>query len=194
MVDDPGRSGRVVNHALAPLPGVYALDPVHTFVEFSAQHRIVGRVRGRFGTAAGAVTIGEQLEMSSVEAVIDTASITTLTKARDEDLRSARFFDVARFPQMTFRSEAVLEMPRGEWLVTGRLTIGEVSRPVDLLVRYHGAVVDPSGDDRLGFHVTGAVTRAEFELTADLEDESGNVAVRNDVTFAIDAEAVRHRL
>ena len=110
---------RIVNHLLAPSPGVYAIDPVHTFVGFTAQHLVVGRVRGRFERVAGTVTIAEEPTASSLEVTVETASISTLFAARDEDLRSDRFLDCDAHPTMTYRSTSIIERPRGEWRVLG---------------------------------------------------------------------------
>lgn len=112
-----GADSRVVNHALVPPAGAFDIDPVHTFVSFSAQHLVVGRVRGRFETVRGTVTVAEDPSASTVQASIDPASITTLNSVRDEDLRSEHYLDVERYPTAGYRSTATRELARGAWLV-----------------------------------------------------------------------------
>jgi polyisoprenoid-binding protein YceI len=175
---------------LVPPPGTFEIDPVHTFVTFRAQHLIVGRVQGRFETVSGAVTVDENVLDSHVEVVIDAASITTQFLVRDDDLRSSNFLDVANYPTLTFRSTGITEMPSGQWSIAGDLTHKVVTVATPLIVEFGGAVADPFGNLRLGFHATTAISRREFGLLHQLEDHSGNLFVAGDVTIEIDAEAV----
>lgn len=115
----PDDNSRIGNHVLVPSPGVYAIDPVHTFVGFTAQHLVVGRIRGRFERVAGTVTIAEEPTASSLEVTVETTSISTLLGARDEDLYSDRFLDCDAHPTMTYGSTKVIERPRGEWRILG---------------------------------------------------------------------------
>lgn len=181
---------RAYNGAFVPAPGVYALDPVHTFTEFSAQHLIIGRVRGRFDQAAGTATVADDPTASSLEVTIQTASVNTRNATRDEDLRSARFFDVERFPTMAYPSTAFVAELDGRWTVEGNPTIRDVTVALPLTVEIAGAVVDPRGATRVGIHVRAHARRRDFGLLADLDRESGGVALGKDVTIAIDAEAL----
>ncbi len=185
----PGDHSRIVNHVLAPSPGVYAIDPVHTFVGFTAQHLVVGRVRGRFERVAGTVTIAEELTASSLEVTVETASISTLFAARDDDLRSDRFLDCDAHPTMTYRSTRVIEHPRGEWRVLGDLTIRGVTKLVPLTVRFVGSITDSHGTPRASFSARGTLTRSEFGLVAELNQEAGSMRIGDDVTLDIETEA-----
>lgn len=184
-----GDHSRIVNHALVPPVGTFDLDPAHTFVGFSAQHLVVGRVRGRFEVVQGIVTVGEDPSASTIEVSIETASITTLNPTRDDDLRSQHYLDVERYPMMTYRSTATSELTAGAWLVTGELTLHGVTRPVALTVRFGGAVTDSSGNIRVAFHAHGAITRHDFGLTYELVKEAGGLLVGKDIAIDIDAEA-----
>lgn len=189
---DPGSDrSRVWNHTLLPVPGVYTVDPAHTFVGFAAQHLVVGRVRGRFERVAGTVTVAEDPLASVLEATIESASINTMFPARDEDLRSPRFLDAAAHPTITYRSTGVVERPRGEWLVLGALTLRGVTRPLPLTVRFEGSISDSTGDARAAFHATGTVTRSQFGLLAELSKEAGSMLIGDDVALEIEAEATR---
>jgi polyisoprenoid-binding protein YceI len=181
---------RVVNHVLVPPVGTFDLDPAHTFVGFTAQHLVVGRVRGRFESVKGSVTVAEDPSASTVEVVVDTASINTLNAIRDDDLRSERYLEVERYPTMTYRSTATTELSSGSWLVSGELTLHGVTRPLDLTVRYGGAVTDPYGNSRVAFRTHTAITRHEFGLTFELVKEAGGLLVGRDVAIEIDAEAI----
>ena len=99
----------------------------------------------------GTVTVAEDPSASTVEASIETASITTLNPMRDDDLRSEHYLDVERYPAMTYRSTATTELTAGAWLVAGDLTLHGVTRPVELTVRFAGAVTDPFGNARVAF-------------------------------------------
>jgi polyisoprenoid-binding protein YceI len=183
---------RVVNHVLLPKAGAYAIDPVHTFVMFRAQHLVVGRVRGRFERVSGSVTIAEDLAASTLEVSVETESIRTLVGTRDDDLRSEHYLDAAVYPTMTYRSTGLVEVPGGAWQMDGELTLRGVTRPLELLVYFGGATIDPWGNVRLAFHATGALTRTDFGITFELLKEAGSLLVRRDVAIEIDAEVTRH--
>jgi polyisoprenoid-binding protein YceI len=180
-----------VNHVLVPTSGVYTIDPVHTFVGFSAQHEIVGRVRGRFERVTGTVTIADDPTASALDVTVQTASITTLTAARDDDLRSERFLDVDVYPTMTYRSTKVIARPRGEWNVLGDLTVRGVTQPISLTVHFAGSITDSSGKPRAAFHANGTVTRSAFGVVALLSQEAGSMLIGDDVAIDIEAEATR---
>lgn len=181
---------RIVNHSLVPPVGKFDIDPVHTFVGFSAQHIVVGRVRGRFEKVSGTIEIAEDLTASTVEVGIEAASITTLNPTRDADLRSEHYLDVERFPTVSFSSTSVREQTAGAWSVTGDLSLHGVTRPVELTVRFGGAVTDAYGNARIAFHAQGSITRHEFGLKYELLKEAGGLLVGRDITIDIDAEAI----
>lgn len=183
---------RLFDGIAIPLPGHYQLDPPHTFAEFSVQHLVVGRVRGRFNTLSGMLTIADDPLASSVDVQIEAASVSTQNETRDADLRSARFLDVAAFPLLRYRGEGVTPQLGGCWTVAGELTIRNVTRPVTLDGSFIGAIVDPSNQVRLAFQASAAISRKEFGLTAELERESGGFLLGHDIRIEIHAEAI-HR-
>jgi polyisoprenoid-binding protein YceI len=181
---------RSENDRLIPPAGVFEIDPFHTFATFRAQHLIIGRVQGRFDTVSGTLTVGDDILDSHVEVSIDAASISTHMPVRDDDLRSSNFLDVANYPNLTYASTAVTELPSGEWLINGDLTIKNVTLPAALLVEFRGAVADPFGNLRVGFHASTSISRRDFGLLHDLENHTGSLRVARDVTIEIDVEAV----
>jgi polyisoprenoid-binding protein YceI len=189
-MDAAKATSRTVNGRLIPLPGVYSLDPAHTFVDFRTQHLVVGHVRGRFDEVTGRATITEDPALSVLDVSIATASISTHNAQRDEDLRSPRFFDVDQFPTMTYRSVHVVPELDERWTIDGMLTIRDIALPVPLTMFVTGIVEDPTGNLRVGIHATAYASRKEFGLLADLERESGGVLLGKDVSITIDAEAL----
>lgn len=181
---------RTFNGALFPLPGVYALDSTHTFVDFRTQHLVVGHVRGRFDEVMGKAIVPEDPTQSSFEVTITTASVSTHNAKRDEDLRSPRFFDVERFPTITYRSTCATPEFDGRWTIAGMLTIGAVTLEVPLLTRMTGIIEDPMGHVRIGVHATAQASRKASGMLTDLERESGGVLLGKDISITIDAEAL----
>jgi polyisoprenoid-binding protein YceI len=182
-------TGRVLHGRLLPPAGVYALDPVHTFVEFSVQHMVVGRVVGHFADTEGTITLPEDPAGMSLEVTVTTTGVNTHNEMRDEDLRSARFFDVARHPVMTYRGSEVAAELDGRWVVQGSLSVRDVALPVPLFAHVTGSMSDERGNTRFGIHATATASRREFGLLTDLERETGGLMLRNDVVITIDAEA-----
>lgn len=164
---------RILNHVLALLVGKFDFDPVDTFVTFSAQHLVVGRVRGRFEAVQGTIAVADDLTQSRVVVSIETASVTTLNPMRDEDARSENYLDVGQYPTMTYRRTAATESATGVWHVTGDLTPRGVTHPVELAVRFGGAITDAYGNVRIAFHAAPSITRWDFGLTFELLKEAG---------------------
>ncbi|HWK89637.1 MAG TPA: YceI family protein [Longimicrobium sp.] len=170
----------------------WQIDPAHTEVGFEVKHLMISRVRGRFGAVSGTIQLDEaNLAGSSVEVAIDTGSIDTRSEQRDAHLRSADFFDVERYPQITFRSRSVEQAGKDAYQVVGNLTIRDVTREVVLLVTDEGRGTDPWGGTRAGFSGTVVVDRREFGLTWNQALETGGVLVGNDIKITLDVQAVK---
>ncbi|MBS1767969.1 MAG: YceI family protein [Acidobacteria bacterium] len=173
-----------------PPPGVYALDPPHTFASFAAQHLVVGMVRGRFDTIRGTITVSKDLAACAVDVSIAVPSVSTQNSVRDEDLRSDHFFEAAKFPAMTYQGRGIHRSGKG-WVMEGSLTIRGVTKTVPLTFVFRGvAPAKPGQPARVAFHASAAVRRAEFGMTYELLDEIGAVSARPDVWIEIDAEAL----
>jgi polyisoprenoid-binding protein YceI len=182
---------RTVDGVELPPPGTFALDASHTHVGFAVRHLMVSKVRGRFASLAGTVTVAPDPLESSVEVSVDVASVDTREEARDAHLRSPDFFDAERYPTMTFRSSKVTSKGGARYLVDGELTIRGVTRPVALDVDFEGVVADPWGNERIGFSARTEIDREDFGLTWNQALETGGVVVGKKVTIDIEAEAVR---
>lgn len=151
--------------------GLYRLDPVHAFALFSVKHMVVGRVDARFNTIAGSFVVTDDPSrlFDLIEVSIDAASVDTKVDVRDEDLRSARFFDVSAFPSLTFRGRSSKPEVEHGLGIAGDLTIREVTQQVTFDVTLRGATVDTHGRTRLGASATTALSRLAFDLTTELE-------------------------
>ena len=170
---------------------VWKLDPSHTNVEFSAKHMMFTTVKGRFANVAGTVTVnGETPDTATVEAVMKAESIDTRTEQRDQHLRSADFLDAANYPDVSFKSTKV-SGGKGDFQLTGDLTIRGTTHPITLDVAYEGAGKDPWGGERMGFSATGKLDRREYGLVWNQALEAGGILVSNDVKIQIDAQLTR---
>lgn len=169
-------------------PGTYELDPPHTFILFSAKHRVVGRVDGRFDRAKGTITIAPDLAQSSVDVSIDPHSLSTQNGVRDEDLRGPDFFAAVKYPVVTYQGRGIRVSADG-WIVDGALTVRDVTRTVPLWFAFKGTAPDvPGKPHRIAFYAKAAVKRADFGMMRELLDEIGFVSDVPDVWITIDAE------
>ena len=168
------------------------IDAAHSAISFAIRHRVFARVRGRFTRVTGAIQLDDlELARSSVEVAIDAASIDTGTAQRDDHLRSADFFDVDAFPQLTFRSKGVEDMGGGRLLVRGDLTIRDVTREVVLEAEAGGRGTDPWGNQRIAFTAKTSIDRLEFGLKWNQLLEAGGVLVGDRVEIELDVQAVQ---
>lgn len=173
-----------------PAPGVWTMDPGHADVGFWGRHFGLTKVRGRFTDVQATVTLAEPVADSTVEVTIDVASIHSGDATRDDHLRSADLFDVARHPTATFRSTGLL-LDGTAGTMTGDLTIKGVSRPVTLDVSYLGGVVDPWGGERAIVSAAGVINREEWGLTWNMVLEAGGLLVSKEIHLEIEIELVR---
>lgn len=180
---------RTVDGRTVPAPGRYVLDPTHTRADFEARHLMVTKVRGGFESLSGGFEVGEEPEASSVEVVIDAASISTRTGDRDAHLRSPEFLDVERYPSITFRSKSVEPTSDG-WRLAGELTIRERTNPVVLDMVFDGEAVDPWGNTRLLFTASTEIDREDWGLTWNVALEGGGVLVSKRIKIDIEAQAL----
>ena len=170
--------------------GTWEIDPSHSSVEFSVRHMMFSRVKGRFGAFRGSIVIADDPAQSSVEATIDVASIDTGDQQRDAHLRGADFFDVERYPEMTFVSRSVRQ-DGDHYVVAGDLTLHGVTRPVELNLELNGIGTDPYGRTKAGFSATTELSRKEFGLEWNVALETGGVLVGDKVAVSLEIQASR---
>ena len=177
----------------APAPTIWAIDPAHTSVEFAVRHLMISTVKGRFSGVSGTIAADDDLSAATVEIAIDPASVDTREPQRDAHLRSADFFEVEKYPAVTFKSNAIEKRSGDRFQLVGDLTIRGVTRPVTLDVTSHGSITDPWGGQRSGFSATTTIKRSAFGLTWNQILEAGGVAVSDEVRLSIDAELVKQQ-
>ena len=174
------------------LTGEYVLDPGHTRLGFVARHAMVTKVRGAFAEFEGGGHIdAEDPSRSQVELTIKAASIDTGNPDRDAHLRSNDFFDMEKFPEITYSSTAVEKVDDANYKVTGDLTIKGVTKPVVVDFEYTGAAVDPFGNHRIGFEGKTTVNRKDWGVNWNAALEAGGVLVSDKVTLELDVSAIK---
>jgi len=166
------------------------IDSQHSTVGFRVRH-LFTKVNGQFRGFEGTIDFDEKnLGACKVTVTIKAETIDTNVEGRDKDLRSARFFDVAKYPELTFTSVGITDVVGGKGRIKGTLTMHGVSREVALDAEFLGAGKDPWGNQRYGFHAETKVNRKDFGMAWNEVIEAGGVLVGDEVEISLDVEAV----
>src|SRR5262245_39188262 len=171
------------------LAGTWTIDPVHSDVAFTARHMMVSKVRGHFTRVEGGIVTGADPLASTVTASIDLDSIDTNNAQRDDDLRSSNFFEVDKYPKMTYRSTGVRHSEDG-FDIDGELTLHGVTREVTLALDVNGFTRDPYGGTRAGFSATAEINRQDFGITTNITMDGGGVVISDKIQIFIEIEAI----
>jgi polyisoprenoid-binding protein YceI len=165
----------------------WVIDPAHSEIGFKVKHMMISTVSGQFEKFdANAETVGEDFTTAKVKVTVDVDSINTKNKDREAHLKSDDFFNAEKYPQMTFVSRRF----DGEKL-TGDLTIRDITKELALDVEFNGIAVDPYGQTKAGFELTGEINRKEFGLKWDAVTEAGNIVVSDKVRLLIGVQFIR---
>lgn len=175
------------------LASTWTIDPDHSNVGFKIKHLMVSNVKGNFNKYTGTVELNDKdITKSKVEVGIDTASVNTNVQLRDADLKSANFFDVAKYPTMTFVSKKVAKAGKDKLKVTGDLTLHGVTKEVVLNVEGPSKESkDPWGNIRKGASATTTINRKDFGLTWNKALETGGVVVGEEVNITLEIEMIK---
>ena len=177
--------------SLGTQPTKWQIDPAHSAAHFGVRHLMITNVRGEFTKVSGhAVLDPSDPTKSTVEVTIDAASLDTREPQRDEHLRSADFFDVAKYPTITFRSKEITAVGKEHYKVTGDFTIHGVTREVTFDVEGPTSPVKAYGI-RTGISTTAKINRKDFGLVWNGLTETGGVMVGDDVSLNFEAELVQ---
>ncbi|WP_441957852.1 YceI family protein [Mycolicibacterium houstonense] len=169
--------------------GTWAIDPVHSSINFSVRHLMVSKVRGSFDSFSGAITVAED-GTPSVSATIDVNSINTGNEQRDAHVRSADFFDAENHPTATFVSTGV--RPDGDdYIVDGDFTLKGVTKPVSLKLEYNGVNPGMGQGAVAGFEASVVLNRKDFGIDIDMPLETGGTVVGDKVTITLEIEALK---
>jgi polyisoprenoid-binding protein YceI len=169
--------------------GTWAIDPVHSSINFWVRHLMVSKVRGKFDAFSGAIVVGED-GTPSVHAEIAVDSVNTGNDQRDAHVKSADFFDVEKYPVATFTSRAV-ERNGNNYVLHGDLTLKGATRPVALDLEFYGANPGMGHGAVAGFEASVVLNRKDFGIDLDLPLETGGAVVGDKVTITLEIEAVK---
>ena len=170
----------------------YKIDPPHTVVSFSIAHLVISEVNGRFNEFEGELTVDPSSKtlVTGGQGVIQAKSIDTGIKQRDDHLRSAEFFDVEKFPTITFTgTEVALES--GRPVFVGKFTMHGVTKDIRVPITVKGPIKDPWGKTRIAFAAKTTLNRKDYGLAYNKVLEAGGLMIGEDVTIEIKAEAVK---
>lgn len=171
----------------------WQIDPMHSSAQFAVKHLAISTVRGAFTSVKGSVQFDDHdITKSSVDVIIDVGSVDTRVAARDKDLLSDHFFDVAHYPAITFKSSKVEQVTPDKLKITGQLTIHGVTKEVTLDVDGPTAPIkDPWGNQRMAINATTTINRQDFDVKWNATMDNGGLVVGNEVGITIDAEMFR---
>jgi len=170
----------------------WSFDPVHSSINFSVQHMMLSNVTGEFDKFSGTISAnGQDPSSIAIEATIDASSIDTHTEKRDNDLRSANFLDVAKYPTITFKSTKIESAGQNRWKVTGDLTLHGVTKPVVLDVTGPTPEVNVMGAPHRAASATTTINRQDFGITFNKTLDNGGMVVGNEVTVTINVDAAK---
>ncbi len=174
---------------LSTLPaGTFNIDPTHSRIGFSARHAMVTKVRGSFNEYSGSGTVDNGVASLNVE--ISVASIDTRNADRDGHLQSPDFFDAASFPKITFVSTSVKDAGADKVIVTGDLTVRDVTKSIDIEFEFTGTATDPYGNARFGFEGAAEINRKDYGLTWNAALETGGLLVSETVKLEFEISAI----
>ncbi|MEW5808407.1 MAG: YceI family protein [Actinomycetota bacterium] len=169
--------------------GTWAIDPVHSSVNFSVRHLVVSKVRGGFDTFSGTITVGED-GTPSVQAEIAVDSVNTRNEQRDAHLKAADFFDVENHPVATFTSTAVREAG-DHYVLDGDFTLKGVTKPISLDLEFNGVNPGMGHGEVAGFEASVVLNRKDFGIDIDMPLETGGAVVGDKVTITLEIEALK---
>ncbi len=171
----------------------WKIDPVHSNVQFSVTHMVISEVTGHFKDFNATLVQGkEDFTGSNLDVNIKAASISTDNDNRDNHLRSADFFDAAKYPDITFKSTSFEKAAENDYRITGDLTIHGVTKSVTLDAKYLGQIKDDKGTSYAGFKATGKVDRYDYDLKWNRTLEAGGLLVSKNVDILLNVKLV-HR-
>lgn len=177
---------------IGQIEGTYHLDLAHSAIGFTVRHAGLTNVRGTFDSFHGyAIVDAGQPDDSALMVSIATASINTFAPDRDAHLRTADFFDAARFPAITFVATSFELLDEATVRIGGDLTIKDVTRALSLDLFHTGSAKDPFGNERVGFEGATRISRKDFGLTWNTALETGGWLVGDEISIEIDASAIK---
>lgn len=170
----------------------WSIDPTHSEITFKVKHLVISTVTGTFNSFDGTLEAeNDEFENSQISFEADINSIDTNNSDRDTHLKSDDFFNAAEHPKMTFESTSFTKTGDDEYKLVGNLTIRGNTKEITLNATYGGTVVDPYGQTKAGFEVSGKINRKEFGLKWSAVTEAGSVVVSDEVKLLMSVQFVK---
>ncbi|MGA6827246.1 YceI family protein [Nitrospira sp. NS4] len=167
------------------------LDPDHSIIEFRVAHMVVSKTAGRFMDYSGVVEMdADAHRFKTIEATINTASVNTNHEKRDAHLRNVDFFDVEKYPAMTYKLKSYKKTDEG-YQALGDLTLRGVTKEITLAGTFNGVTKDPWGNTRAGFTGEGTINRKDFGMVWNKTLDSGGLVVGDEVQIRLDIECIK---
>jgi polyisoprenoid-binding protein YceI len=170
----------------------YKIDAAHSEIGFKIKHLVISTVSGNFSKFDVTMDCeSNDFTDAKINFEADVDSISTNSEQRDAHLKSADFFDAEKYPKITFKSTSIDKKSDNEYVLHGDLTIRGVTKNVALNVEHGGSVVDPYGQNKEGFELTGKISRKEFGLTWNALTEAGGAVVSDDVRLIMSVQLIK---
>ena len=194
-----GQFGMVLTVSFGLANGSFAeiskwkVDHDHSTIGFQVAHMVVSKTNGKFTDYSGVVEMDpEAMEFKSIEATIQTASVTTDHQKRDDHLRSPDFFDVKAFPTMTYKMKSY-KKTGDSYTALGDLTLLEVTKEITLNGSFNGVAQDPWGNTRAGFTAEGTINRKDFGMKFSKLLDNGGLVVGDEVKIKLEIEVIKEK-
>lgn len=168
----------------------WAIDPTHSEITFKVKHLMISNVKGEFRTFQANID-GEDFTNSIISANIDASSISTNNNDRDTHLKSPDFFEVEKYPEITFVSTSFKKIDENEYELVGNLTMKGTTKEIKLNTEFGGFIKDPYGNEKAGFSINGKLNRKDFGLNWNAALEAGGVMVGNEIKINAEVQFVK---
>ncbi|MGN6509279.1 MAG: YceI family protein [Chitinophaga sp.] len=170
----------------------WKIDPTHSEIEFKVKHLMITNVTGHFAEYDATLEANaEDFSDAKISFEANVNSVSTKNAQRDEHLKGEDFFDAANYPKLSFTSTSVKKKDEENFVLNGDLTIRGVTKPVQLNVDYNGITVDPWGQTKAGFELSGKINRKDFGLSWSATTEAGGLVVSDEVRLVLAVQMVK---
>lgn len=170
----------------------YKIDAAHSEITFKVKHLMITNVTGNFNQFDATLEAANvDFSDASISFEADINSINTNNEQRDGHLKSDDFFAAEKFPKLSFVSTSFAKNADGEYTLAGNLTIRDVTKPVELAVEYGGTMVDPWGQTKAGFEISGKINRKDFGLQWTATTEAGGIVVSDEVKLHLSVQMIK---
>lgn len=168
----------------------WAIDPTHSEITFKVKHLMISNVKGEFRTFQANID-GEDFTNSTISANIDAKSISTNNNDRDTHLKSPDFFEVEKYPEITFVNTSLKKVDDNEYELVGNLIMKGITKEIKLNTEFGGFMKDPYGNEKAGFSINGKLNRKDFGLNWNAALEAGGVMVGNEIKINAEVQFVK---